>query len=114
VARLDRLDRDRTRIRGARGERHHALSHLPDHRPNATPGRRHDQQPHSPHDIGQASTLTRLVLDLDADDGGFGHGPVVLIVDEAGMASTRQTAHVLRHAHLSGVKVIAIGDSGQL
>jgi ATP-dependent exoDNAse (exonuclease V) alpha subunit len=64
--------------------------------------------------IGQASTLTRLALDLDADDGGFGHGPVVLIVDEAGMASTRETAHVLRHAHLSGVKIIAIGDSGQL
>ena len=64
--------------------------------------------------IGQASTLTRLALDLDADRGGFGSGPVVLIVDEAGMASTRETARVMAHARAAGVKVIAIGDSGQL
>jgi conjugative relaxase-like TrwC/TraI family protein len=64
--------------------------------------------------IGQASTLTRLALDLDADRGGFGAGPVVLILDEAGMASTRETARVMAHAHAAGVKVIAIGDSGQL
>ena len=64
--------------------------------------------------IGQAWTLTRLALDLDADDGGFGTGPVVLIVDEAGMASTRETARVMAHAQTAGVKVIAIGDSGQL
>jgi ATP-dependent exoDNAse (exonuclease V) alpha subunit len=64
--------------------------------------------------IGQASTLTRLALDLDADDSGFGSGRVVLIVDEAGMASTRETARVMAHAQVAGVKVIAIGDSGQL
>ena len=64
--------------------------------------------------IGQASTLTRLALDLDADHGGFGAGPMVLILDEAGMASTRETARVMAHAHAAGVKVIAIGDSGQL
>ena len=64
--------------------------------------------------IGQAWTLTRLALDLDADDGGFGTGPAVLILDEAGMASTRETARVMAHAHAAGVKVIAIGDSGQL
>jgi conjugative relaxase-like TrwC/TraI family protein len=62
--------------------------------------------------IAQASTLTRLALDLDAD--GFGAGPAVLILDEAGMASTRETARVLQHAHAAKVKVIAIGDSGQL
>jgi ATP-dependent exoDNAse (exonuclease V) alpha subunit len=38
----------------------------------------------------------------------------VLIVDEAGMASTRETARVMAHARAAGVKVIAIGDSGQL
>jgi ATP-dependent exoDNAse (exonuclease V) alpha subunit len=38
----------------------------------------------------------------------------VLIVDEAGMASTRETARVMAHAHAARVKVIAIGDSGQL
>ena len=64
--------------------------------------------------IGQAWTLTRLALDLDGDDRGFGAGRVVLIVDEAGMASTRESARVLAHAHAAGVKVIAIGDSGQL
>ena len=64
--------------------------------------------------ISQASTLTRLALDLDADHGSFGTGPAVLIVDEAGMASTRETARVMAHAQTAGVKVIAIGDSGQL
>jgi conjugative relaxase-like TrwC/TraI family protein len=64
--------------------------------------------------ISHASTLTRLALDLDADDGRFGTSPAVLILDEAGMASTRESARVLAHAHAAGVKVIAIGDSGQL
>jgi Mrp family chromosome partitioning ATPase len=64
--------------------------------------------------IGQAWTLTRLALDLDGDDRGFGSGRAVLILDEAGMASTRETARVTAHAHAAGVKVIAIGDSGQL
>ena len=64
--------------------------------------------------ISQAWTLTRLALDLDGDDRGFGSGLAVLIVDEAGMASTRETARVMAHAHAAGVKVIAIGDSGQL
>ena len=64
--------------------------------------------------ISQAWTLTRLALDLDASHGGFGTGPVVLILDEAGMASTRETARVMGRAQAAGVKVIAIGDSGQL
>jgi hypothetical protein len=38
----------------------------------------------------------------------------VLILDEAGMASTRETARVMAHARRDRVKVIAIGDSGQL
>jgi hypothetical protein len=64
--------------------------------------------------ITQAWTLTRLALDLDADPSGFGTRPAVLILDEAGMASTRETARVLGHAAAARVKVIAIGDSGQL
>ena len=64
--------------------------------------------------ISQASTLTRLALDLDADHRGFGAGRAVLILDEAGMASTRETARVMAHARTAGVKVIAIGDTGQL
>jgi ATP-dependent exoDNAse (exonuclease V) alpha subunit len=55
-----------------------------------------------------------LALELDSEQGGFGAGPVVLILDEAGMASTRETARVMAHAQAAGVKVIAIGDSGQL
>jgi ATP-dependent exoDNAse (exonuclease V) alpha subunit len=38
----------------------------------------------------------------------------VLLIDEAGMAGTRISAKILRHAEQAGVKVIAIGDSGQL
>jgi hypothetical protein len=64
--------------------------------------------------LAQAWTLARLALDLDADAIGFGGEPTVLILDEAGMASTRETARVLQHAHAAAVKVIAIGDSGQL
>jgi hypothetical protein len=64
--------------------------------------------------IAQTWTLTRLALDLDADRGGFGTGPAVLILDEAGMASTRETARVMAHAQVARAKVIAIGDSGQL
>ena len=46
--------------------------------------------------------------------GRFRGGSAVLILDEAGMASTRETARVMAHARAAGVKVIAIGDSGQL
>jgi conjugative relaxase-like TrwC/TraI family protein len=63
--------------------------------------------------IANAWTLTRLALDLAAEGAGF-DGPAVLIIDEAGMASTRESARVLQHAHLARVKVVAIGDSGQL
>jgi conjugative relaxase-like TrwC/TraI family protein len=38
----------------------------------------------------------------------------VVLLDEAGMASTRITARILAHAGRSGAKVIAVGDSGQL
>jgi conjugative relaxase-like TrwC/TraI family protein len=62
--------------------------------------------------IGQTWTLTRLALDLEQED--LGADPAVLILDEAGMASTRETARVMAHAHAAGVKVIAIGDSGQV
>jgi hypothetical protein len=64
--------------------------------------------------IGQAWTLARLALDIDAGGRGFGLGQAVLILDEAGMASTRETARVMAHARAARVKVIAIGDSGQL
>jgi AAA domain/TrwC relaxase len=60
-----------------------------------------------------ASTLHRLAADL-RDGEGFGSGPAVLVVDEAGMAPTRVSASVLAAAHADAVKVVAVGDSGQL
>ncbi len=60
-----------------------------------------------------ASTLHGLIEDLRRSDG-FGSDPVVLLIDEAGMAPTRVSADVLAGAHRDGVKVVALGDSGQL
>jgi conjugative relaxase-like TrwC/TraI family protein len=60
-----------------------------------------------------ASTLHRLADDL-RDGEGFGSGPVVLVVDEAGMAPTRVSSGVLAAALSQAVKVVAVGDSGQL
>jgi hypothetical protein len=60
-----------------------------------------------------ASTLHRLVDDLRRSEG-FGAKPAVLLIDEAGMAPTRVSADILAAAHHGGVKVVALGDSGQL
>jgi hypothetical protein len=40
--------------------------------------------------------------------------PMVMILDEAGMAGTRVSAKVLAAATSGDVKVVAFGDSGQL
>jgi len=59
-----------------------------------------------------ATTMHTLVAELDQSDG---FGPrTVLVLDEAGMAPTRLTATLFAHAERAGVKVIAVGDSGQL
>ena len=47
-------------------------------------------------------------------DGRRLRSDAVLLIDEAGMAGTRISAEILRHAEQAGVKVIAVGDSGQL
>ncbi len=47
-------------------------------------------------------------------DGRRLRSDTVLLIDEAGMAGTRISADILRHAEQAGVKVIAVGDSGQL
>lgn len=59
-----------------------------------------------------AGTLHALAGVLD-QRGGFPPGSVLLL-DEAGMAATRVTARVFAHAERAGVKVIAVGDAGQL
>jgi ATP-dependent exoDNAse (exonuclease V) alpha subunit len=59
------------------------------------------------------STLHRLVEGLRRGER-FGAERAVLVIDEAGMAPTRVSAVVLAAAHRDGVKVVALGDSGQL
>lgn len=62
--------------------------------------------------IAGAQTLARLLLELGSK---IGFDPrTVVILDEAGMAATRESASLLAAAHAAGAKVIAIGDSGQL
>ncbi|MGH2798687.1 MAG: AAA family ATPase, partial [Thermoleophilaceae bacterium] len=59
-----------------------------------------------------AWTLDRALLDLR--DGHALPERTVVLLDEAGMASTRATEQLLAAVQLAGAKVIAIGDSGQL
>jgi AAA domain len=58
-------------------------------------------------------TLDRLLLNLEQlGDELPEHS--VLVLDEAGMAATRPSARLLEAAQRAGVKVVAIGDPGQL
>jgi ATP-dependent exoDNAse (exonuclease V) alpha subunit len=59
-----------------------------------------------------AGTMHALIRDLDRA-GGF-PDRTVLVIDEAGMASTRITAAIFAHAERAGTKVVAVGDPGQL
>ncbi len=60
-----------------------------------------------------ARTLDRLLIDVEMRGDQLPEG-CVLILDEAGMAPTRQCARLLQAAEQAGAKVIAIGDPGQL
>src|SRR5450755_1892781 len=74
--------------------------------------------------IGESRTLDSWALKLAADptalsfatltDAGVRREAAVMIIDEAGMAHTRLSARVIHDALAAEVKVIAIGDSGQL
>jgi len=59
-----------------------------------------------------STTMHRLVGELDRARGFKPR--TVLVIDEAGMAPTRVSAALLAHAERAGVKVIAVGDPGQL
>jgi len=62
----------------------------------------------------QASTIARLLLDLERPQGG-GIGPrTVLILDEASMIGTRDLAALLQHAERTRAKVLVVGDTRQL
>ena len=60
-----------------------------------------------------ARTLDRLLIDVEQLGDELPAGGV-LIFDEAGMAATRASARLLQAAGAAGVKVVAIGDPGQL
>jgi conjugative relaxase-like TrwC/TraI family protein len=59
-----------------------------------------------------ADTMHALLLRL-TQTGGF-PSRTVLVLDEAGMAPTRLTARLFAQVERAGVKVIAVGDPGQL
>ncbi len=58
-------------------------------------------------------TLDRLLLDLEQLGDELPKGSV-LVLDEAGMAATRPSARLLQAARRASVKIVAIGDPGQL
>jgi conjugative relaxase-like TrwC/TraI family protein len=58
-----------------------------------------------------AGTLHALAGRMDRGGPPLGD---VLLLDEAGMAATRVTARVFAHAERTGMKIIAVGDGGQL
>ena len=74
--------------------------------------------------IEESRTLDAWALKLAADPDvlryaertelGVRRVPAVMIIDEAGMAHTRLSAHLIDAAAAADVKVVAIGDSGQL
>jgi conjugative relaxase-like TrwC/TraI family protein len=65
--------------------------------------------------IAGATTMARFRIDLERYGAGGGEGRgAVLIVDEAGMAATRETAAIVVACERANTKVIAIGDPGQL
>ncbi|MGO9956418.1 MAG: MobF family relaxase, partial [Solirubrobacteraceae bacterium] len=74
--------------------------------------------------IHESRTLDGWVLKLGADPDalrfaqstelGVRRAPAVMIIDEAGMAHTRLSAKLIEQAVDARVKVVAIGDSGQL
>ena len=74
--------------------------------------------------ISQSLTLDGWAVKLAADptalsfatatETGVRRQPAVMIVDEAGLAHTRLSAQVIDQAMAAEVKLVAIGDSGQL
>ena len=59
-------------------------------------------------------TIASLLADLDHPEHGGLRAGTVLVVDEAGMAGTRQLARLLDHAAAAHTKVVLVGDPRQL
>ena len=71
----------------------------------------------------QSTTIARMEMDTRewTDERGETHEPKdpltrkdILVVDEAGMSGSRQTAAVLEQAERAGTKVVLVGDTRQL
>lgn len=62
----------------------------------------------------QASTIARLLLDLQRPEGGGIDSSTVLVLDEASMIGTRDLAALLEHAERAQAKVLVVGDTRQL
>ena len=61
----------------------------------------------------RSTTLTRLLMDLDGEEGGLEAGTVV-VVDEASMTDTRQLARLADHVARAHGKLVLVGDHRQL
>jgi ATP-dependent exoDNAse (exonuclease V) alpha subunit len=68
--------------------------------------------------ITESRTLDGWAAKLAADPDALARvrlrRPAILIIDEAGMAHTRVSAKVIERALAADIKIVAIGDSGQL
>ena len=64
-------------------------------------------------DLDERHTLTGLLLRCRRDGSAWLNAAVVL-VDEAGMADTRQLSRLAAHAAEAGAKVVLVGDPDQL
>ena len=64
--------------------------------------------------VPESRTGASMVGAFERWNEGFGSAPTVLLFDEAAMAETRETSRILAQAEADRVKVIAVGDSGQL
>jgi conjugative relaxase-like TrwC/TraI family protein len=62
----------------------------------------------------EASTIRRLLLDLDDPKLPDLGADIVLVIDEAGMVGTRVLAQVLNYAERAGAKTVLVGDAAQL
>jgi len=64
--------------------------------------------------IPDSRTGQSMLMELERFGGGLGPEATVLLFDEAGMCETREAARILAYAETDRVKVLAVGDSGQL
>ena len=64
--------------------------------------------------VSRSWTGSALLGSIEHYGEGFGRAPTVLLFDEAAMCETREASPLLAQAEADGVKVIAVGDSGQL